>query len=252
MELGISTLSTIVCALSYYVLFITFFQNGPYPVFCFHLLTWISCLRCSYSLVVFFWVSLFSPFLPIFCSIIPLFITMPGQGEDVNPDPVMCTTYYEELKMDYPDLGRADMCPICLHFPLGYHHRDPTAAVAAISLKADNKEDAKASASRPGPSSSHAAAISKLATLMPKWTKDSVCRLFLQRVGQLLSTSDVPKTKWPIVLIHIVTDVMAAEWITLNIIDKGLSWDEACDTFTAHFQSSDYSVTLERDYDECR
>ena len=74
----------------------------------------------------------------------------------------------------------------------------------------------------------------------------------LQRISQVLGAHDIAEKHWIKVLVLVVEDVSAAQWISTNIVVLALSWKDACIAFTAHFQSSDYSVQLEIEYDKCK
>ena len=94
--------------------------------------------------------------------------------------------------------------------------------------------------------------LTKLVSILPKWNKKTVCRTFLQRVQQLLSSSGIPDTEWIRVFPFIVDDISSCDWISKNIIDKKLKWSDACTAFTSHFQIADYRLTLQQQYSNCK
>ena len=96
--------------------------------------------------------------------------------------------------------------------------------------------------------------LAKLASHLDKWSSRVVCRTFLQRIKQMLTVSRIPEKYWSDVFIHVVTDVAQSQWITDNILNASpvLTWQQACDKFTSHFELSDHTVTLRREYRACK
>jgi hypothetical protein len=142
-------------------------------------------------------------------------------------------------------------CTICAE-PVVKHDRAARVGYAAGATVAGAGRVGTAVPSSASSASSVVNAFVKLNSLLPKWKHTSVCRTFLQRITQILSTSGIEKAKWNLVFMYVVDDVAAAEWITTNIIDKNLDWKASCDKFTAHFEVSDYRVTLQREYNSCK
>ena len=130
--------------------------------------------------------------------------------------PVLCTTYREELTSAPHNLASGATCPFCPSL-VAYHLRAPAAPVPAAPVVPPLP--------LPLHSSSATSALLRFIPHLPKWSKESVCRPFLQRLHQLLSTSDIPSTQWPKVLVHVVSDVSASEWITKNILNNEMSWE---------------------------
>ena len=56
------------------------------------------------------------------------------------------------------------------------------------------------------------------------------------------------------VFTYVVEDDTAAEWVHTHIIDAVLKpdWKKACNLFTEHFQTSDYTATLRQQYRDCK
>jgi hypothetical protein len=153
----------------------------------------------------------------------------------------LCTTYVEALQAEPFSLSITAPCPVC-EVLVGRHAHVPSVLPSPAPVRS----------SAGSASGANANAFSRLASLLDKWTSKSVCRPFLQRMKQLLSTSDIDPAHWPKLLMYVVTDVASAQWIADEIIDKGLSWDEAETAFTTHFQLSDYTESLWHEWDACR
>jgi hypothetical protein len=150
----------------------------------------------------------------------------------------LCPATVAELKEDYPGLKLADICsvPGCgLAVARHARHTATTGSFSSSSSSWTNNLLKFVSGNR-----------------LPKWKNSSVCRPFLDQLSLLLPSSGLPEDKWNQVFPYIVEDLSAAKWITENIINKGLDWATSKQVFTAHFQSSDYSVALEREYDDCK
>jgi hypothetical protein len=156
---------------------------------------------------------------------------------------LMCKAFVEEL-LAVP-LGLFDACPGCT-VTVSHHHRRPVVAASSSSSAAGHESSSRPSSGLPSSATSH------LLRELPKWSKTSVCRTFLQRITQLLSTSEIAQEHWPKLLVRVVEDVSSAEWISDNIIAKKLSWKDACQAFTSHFQQSDYTVALRAEYRRCK
>ena len=161
--------------------------------------------------------------------------TSAGAGEP-------CAATIEELK----DAGCSiiEDCPVCHHAVARHTRAEPAAEHPRVhhSTTTSPRTDA----------TSVVNAFVKLNSLLPKWRHTSVCRTFLQRITQILSTSGIDRSQWNLVFMYVVDDVTAAEWISDNIISKQLDWEKSKAVFTSHFEVSDYRVTLQREYNSCR
>lgn len=148
-----------------------------------------------------------------------------------------CSMLYEELKEEY-NLSGTDKCPVC-GVKMGFHFRRNHVPIPSAFSS---------------PSSTSASSSSPVTTFMrvlpsiPKWTHKSVCKIFLQRTEQILSTTSVAKAEWNKIFPLLIEDTSAAEWVQQNIISKHLSWKNSCLTFTKHFQHSDYRLTLKKEF----
>ena len=160
----------------------------------------------------------------------------------------LCAVYMEVL-IDRYQLQIVDPCPVC-SIVVGRHSHNQipisasTSAAVGLNSEYNNKTYSKTTA---------ASAYSKLASALPKWNKNSVCSTFLESITLLLPTSGIIENDWPNILLYVMNnDVISARWITDNIITAKLSWKEACAIFTTHFQTSDYSITLEKEFYACK
>ncbi len=132
----------------------------------------------------------------------------------------LCNAYYEEFAKASK---LADLCEVC-GIVGGRHSRAPvTVSVPAVSASSS---------------------LGKI--VIPKWTNQSVCKVFLQDLQRNLKAHGKPKSVWPNYLLMSVEDSSAGAWVEKNILDENLSWENACVKFTNYFQKTDYSVELER------
>lgn len=157
----------------------------------------------------------------------------------------LCSLYLEDLAEDH-DLGHLDACPACLIL-VARHPRRPVSALVGPAATAGIT-----SAQTNSHSFSTLHNISKLTNLLPRWTRDSVCRTFLDHIHEILTPLGLPSEEWIRVLPFLMDDAFARKWVSENLIGKGLDWAEASAKFTAHFQACDYSVVLQRKYRNCK
>ena len=152
----------------------------------------------------------------------------------------LCSSTMGELLAD--GLTRSAQCDVC-GIVVGRHPRHaPPPPVSPDT-----------SPHRPSASSS-ITTLARLSQMLPKWSKHSVCRTFLERIEQVLSPSGLAEDVWPSIFMFVIEDVSAAKWVRQNILAKEdkMSWVQACAAFTSHFQSSDHSLTLRREYQLCK
>ena len=155
-----------------------------------------------------------------------------------------CTSYREELEES--GLALLAKCPGCSDGWLVCRHpRRPVPVVVAPPADgiavAGSSYDVRMAEN-----------LSRVASRLEKWGPRSLCRVFLQRIDQMLSISKIDKLYWTDVFVHVMPDVAESQWITDHILVPKLDWTEACKTFTSHFQLSDYSVGLRREYRTCK
>jgi hypothetical protein len=174
----------------------------------------------------------------------------PAGGDDHNMDEGKaqdCPVFMDELVAS--GLRVIDPCPLCVaHAAVGFHRRRP---VVPAPVPVPVPVPAPLAGPGPGPGSGSLNPIFQLvkSKLLPTWSKTSTCRTFLQRLDQILAGSGIAPTEWPGVFRYVMgDDTQAVEWITTNILDKNLSWADAKKVFTSHYQQSDYTLSLQRDY----
>ena len=78
--------------------------------------------------------------------------------------------------------------------------------------------------------------LSKSSTMVP---------LFLQQLENELVLHGINETYYPRSLMGVTKEVAAQNWIKTNILNKKLTWNEAKEVFTDHFQSSDFKNQLQ-------
>ena len=165
-----------------------------------------------------------------------------------NINNTVCTTYVEELIAD--GLTRNDDCPSC-PFIVARHARQPNINSNINNNNNNNNNNLVPVNPRPTSSSE----LLKIVSVIPKWSKGTSCRPFIQRLNNFLSPLSVsfPETEWPHVFAYIITDDLpSSNWINTNIIEKKLSWSDSCNAFTAHFQSADYLNAVQNLFDLCK
>lgn len=158
----------------------------------------------------------------------------------------LCNLYFEEFTSTFKSLTIADACPICGIVGARHVRLPPTEPVLVPTPP-------RVSDAQPGYSkhllSSTAMAFMKLEKQLPEWNRSTECRTFLKRVELVLKTNDgIPSDDWPRVFLYVVKEQSAIEWIMTNIIDTKLSWPEAKQKFSSHFQRAEYGTLLLRKY----
>lgn len=175
---------------------------------------------------------------------------VPAAGAD-SVDAVtvdLCGATIEEL-LD-AGLKITQGCKLCPLRVVQHARAATLSAVAAVRSRSPTGTDEESHAS----ASSWTSLLQKFVSgnKLPKWTSTSVCRSFLDQLDLKLPDSGLPEAKWNHVFTWVIDDLSAAKWVKENIIAKGLSWSDSKAKFTAHFQLSDYTVALERKYDDCK
>jgi hypothetical protein len=85
----------------------------------------------------------------------------------------------------------------------------------------------------------------KLKKELPVWKESNrkSCFEFLRELTELLSTTEYPTDTWYRVLPLVVEEGYRRTWVHTNIVATASppsTWEEACETFTSHFESADY------------
>src|SRR5690349_2315775 len=106
----------------------------------------------------------------------------PALASQVAVVKVLCPTTRDELYA--LNLTLIDVCPVC-EIVVGRHHHTHTAAAPSSVPQAGHE------AARPLSETRVAEQLAKLASHLDKWSKQSVCRPFLQRIQQVLTVSRI-------------------------------------------------------------
>ncbi len=163
-----------------------------------------------------------------------------GDDELAGAAGQLCNMSLEELRED--GVKGAALCDVC-RLPAARHARTQPLA-GAVS------EPSRSSTGARAPDIGH---LIRLVSVLPKWSRHAVCRVFLQKVAQRLLPSGIPDAHWYKVLPYLMdNDDAAAEWVSINIVARELSWVDTKTAFTAQFQLSDHTETLRREYRECK
>ena len=85
-------------------------------------------------------------------------------------------------------------------------------------------------------------------TDLPSFIKGMVCSTFIQSLESQLLVNNVPKDKWSLAFLKVVTDSASNQWIRTHIHDPALPWADACIAFTAHFESADSAISMTNEW----
>ncbi len=140
-----------------------------------------------------------------------------------------------------------DQCPEC-SFRVSRHTRRPVSVSSFLPIQPSSSSNPSA----PSNSNNTLSTLLRLVPSLDKWTSQSNCRSFLQRIEHILSTSDIPSSEWYKIFPHVVSDPLASAWIQRNIIATTLDWPEAKMAFTSHFQLADHRVTAQRQFSDIK
>jgi len=97
------------------------------------------------------------------------------------------------------------------------HRHDPS------YNKNNDNNNSNSSNNSSSSSRSDSGSLTKISSQLPRWTKTSICRPFLQRIQQILLGAKVPKQDWIRAFLFVIEDVTACNWITKNIVEPQLS-----------------------------
>ena len=154
----------------------------------------------------------------------------------------MCQGYYKLLRDEYPELKLRllDLCPGC-HVTLSFHPYAPPEAGARPSSNVSGADSMNADKRM-----KFSERITRIGSEYPKWKKDTLCKPWLDSLTIELKNSEVPELFWPKVFTKLVKDPTGndQQWIQSHIVDANLSWKQACDSFTAHFEMTDTETSL--------
>ena len=162
-----------------------------------------------------------------------------SDGFAVPSSQVLCQMYYEEF-VEGGSLPTDD-CKIC-GFKGARHTRRPHVSAVPSSLGSIPLDQLKS-----------LSLGSTRSVDVPKWRtgewKQAVP--YLNRLEHLFIADSIPESRWPVLLLKGVTVSAEADWIAVNIVQKGLSWSEAKKMFTEHFQVQSWSKELLSQYQSC-
>ncbi len=180
---------------------------------------------------------------------------------------VLCHSTIEELLTLHekvPQMSALNLlsgCPCCSHM-VARHPRMPVGAnlAAAAAGLQEHMVVGSHALSRSSTSSvippGHSPAIMKvgegflkLKRELPVWKEGNrkSCFEFLRELTELLSTTEYPPKTWYRVLPLVVEEGYSRTWVHNNIVSRDTppsTWEEACELFTSHFESADYTGRL--------
>src|SRR6185437_5644051 len=97
--------------------------------------------------------------------------------------------------------------------------------------------------------SAHLAFTSGVRSSLPKWRIDfKFVKPFFERCQQVFIADNVDPTYWVRLLLRAVEDVNESAWVKSNLVDKNLTWEQAQDAFSQHFEMYSHSTQLVKDY----
>jgi hypothetical protein len=167
------------------------------------------------------------------------------QSLSTNTSSQVCSVYYETLINKF-NLDEFDLCKAC-NIQVAFHHHDP-------ALLISTKHSPQNLNLNLSPNSYYNSSYtSGVRTILPKWKVDyKSVKPFLDRCQQVFIADNVDPQYWARLLLRAVEDVDESSWIKLNIVDKNLTWKEAQEAFTKHFEIYSYSAQLVRDYEHIK
>ena len=155
-----------------------------------------------------------------------------------------CSIYFETLLEARFKLDEVGQCPACKQM-VAYHHHKPynnNNPSVSISSNANNNNSYTSSSYTNG-----------IRSKLPKWRVDfKSVKPFLDRCQQVFTADNVDPQFWVRLLLRAVEDVSESAWVKVNIVDKGLTWKEAQESFSKHFELYSYSAQLIKDYEQLR
>ena len=157
----------------------------------------------------------------------------------------ICKVYMEHLETK---LEITDDCPVC-NFPVAYHDHQPTpsssSSISTLSLPITSV-----------PSGS--ARYYEFGKMIPvlekvKWKKGEQTRSVFVILKNKMELCNVnPADYCNALSILVDDDPYAFKWVQNNILIPKLDWDDGCKAFTAHFQSTDTTTQLQRQFKELK
>ena len=156
-----------------------------------------------------------------------------------NTSPQVCSIYYEILLNKY-NLGEFDMCKAC-SIQVAFHHHDPTLLLNSTKYSSQNLSHSLSQNSFNTNNNHNSSYTTGVRSTLPKWKVDyKSVKPFLDRCQQVFIADNVNPQYWVRLLLRAVEDVDESSWIKVNIVDKNLTWKEAQEAFTKHFEIYSY------------
>jgi len=119
---------------------------------------------------------------------------------------MMCNIYLDDLLVKFKDIEPPNPCPYC-KYPVMHHNRKPSFSPPSPSPSSSVRSGGsllQQLTAKPRIS------FDKVIRELPKWTKQSVCRTYLQRITQIMQTSGIDQKEWMHVFPVVVEEVSAS------------------------------------------
>lgn len=150
--------------------------------------------------------------------------------------PFLCSIYLETLVEKFK-LDEISPCIACKQL-VAFHHRQPSVNGESKPLNSTERKD------------SQNVFNNGVRSILPKWRIDyKSVKPFLDRCHQIFLADNVDPTCWTRLLLRAVDDVSESAWVHTNIVEKKMSWENAREAFSKHFELYSYSAQLVKDYE---
>ena len=138
-------------------------------------------------------------------------------------------------------LTHFDKCTLC-EVPVGYHGLPPSPA-SVVSPSAVPVDALKGLVIGGGRSVD-----------VPVWRQGEWLSVvpFLSKFESLCLAEAVPEQRWPSLLLKSVTAPAEIDWVRKTIVEPRLSWADAKEKFSVHFEKHSYKKELLLDWHRCR
>jgi transposase InsO family protein len=151
----------------------------------------------------------------------------------------VCSIYFETLLEPRFSLNEFSQCAACKQL-VAFHHHQPSVVGIASNVNVKNE-------------SAHNSFTSGIRSNLPKWRVDyKSVKPFLDRCQQVFIADNVDPKCWVRLLLRAVEDVSESSWVKVNIVDKDLSWKQAQEAFSKHFELFSYSAQLVKEYEQIK
>ena len=190
----------------------------------------------------------------------------PGPHPGQQPPPLqplvlpMCQATQQQLFTLQPMLTILSPCPACT--VLIAHHTNVIPQVQNVGAGVGLAPPAPAAMAaaapvvrEPDPMKIYST-LEGIAKSYPKWNVSKVPVVYLRSLEDRLLTSGVPETHWYKIMPMVIPDgdshSATKKWITRNIVQPSLSWDEAKEQFIAKYKRTNQKQTLTKEFREMR